>query len=119
MFEYVSILRGEPFNMYVIALEVKGADRALMVRGLELAKLDYREVEKGWEEINRKRARIVASLCNSERKGEPEYRARLLKSYNFLPKIPEYISKIDNDYIATINYYIKQDAKVKRVYCFK
>ena len=112
-FEYVALLRGEPFNMYVIALDVKGADRELMLRGLELAKLDYREVEKGLEEINRKRAKIVASLYNSERKGEPEYRARLLKSYNLLPKVPEYIAKIDNDYIATINYHIKHDNKVK------
>lgn len=109
LFQYVTLLRGLPFSMFYVGTNVEGADRELMIQGLELAKLDYREVEKGWKEIERKKARIIYSLKNNELSGEPEYRERLLRSYSLLPKVPEYIAKIDNDYIAAIRYQINHD----------
>ena len=111
MFEYVAILRGQPLNMYLIAIDVKGVDKELMLRGLELSKLDYKEVEKGWDDIARQRERIISGICSAEGLEHIEHRIKLLKSYNLLPKVPEYIAKIDNEYIAGVKYAIRQDYK--------
>lgn len=109
-FEDIALLRGDPLHMFIIATCIDRADKDFMIRGLELAKLDYRKIEKGWDDIAKEKLRLQSELAIATNARNIE---ALEMELLHIPTKPEYIAKIDNDYIAQIKYLIKQDYKKK------
>ena len=107
MIEEITILRGDPTNTFIVALDVKGIDKKKMIWGLELAKLDYEKVEAGWEDIRMEKEEILSQIQSLSKRAKPE----TIKPYSRVAKVPEYIARIDNDFIAIILKSIKEDEK--------
>ncbi|MFQ6724464.1 MAG: hypothetical protein ACLRFE_03965 [Clostridia bacterium] len=99
-FERVALLRGEPFNMFVLA-GCDGVNKDLMLTGLELAKMDYTEEERSLKiQIERKK-QIEKEIEETTDSGRIK---KLLKEYNGISKDSDYINKINGDYIPRVTY---------------
>lgn len=109
-FERVALLRGEPFNMFFIGSRVEGADRALMVKGLEMAKLDYREVEKSLIDQQKQKQSLIRQIKHAE--DEKKFKS-LVHVYSHISDESEYILQIDKRYIPQIMYIIKHENNKK------
>ena len=106
-FEQAAILRGNPFNMFLIAMCDK-SNVDLMIKGLELAKLNYNEIEKELIEKKKRKSALKIAIENSN---DSKERSRLISVYNTITDTSDYIAKIDNDYITRINYLLKDRYK--------
>lgn len=107
-FEYVTLLKGLPFSMFYIAIDIEDSSKALMLKGLERARLDYRKVEKGWKDIAEEKAKLEERLVLAT---SEEQKENLQTKLSLIPNKPAYLAKIDNDYIASVKYKIKHSAK--------
>lgn len=108
-FERVAMLRSNAFNTFMIAMHPK-ANKELMLKNLELTKLDYIEIDKELDEKNARRKAIKSSLEKTNDKREI---SRLTKLYNQISSVTEYVAQIDNDYITRIEFTINQQASTK------
>ena len=110
-FERVALLRGDPFNMFLTATQVPNANKKLMLRGLELAKLDYVEIEKDIIEQNNRRESLMKEI---EVETDNDRLKRLIKEYHNVPTTSEYVIQIDNYYISRLRYLIKHEGAYQR-----
>jgi hypothetical protein len=98
-FERVALLRGEPFQLCFMATKINGVDGRMMLDGLNLAKLDYMQIERAIEEQQRRKEEIKAKI--KQTKNEEEIK-RLIYSYKKIPDAAEYVIEIDNIYIPQV-----------------
>ena len=110
-FERVALLRGDPFNMFLIATGIKGANIEFMLKGLEIAKLDYVAKEQSLIAQTKRKEEILTEL---QTETDEKTIKRLKEAYSHIPNIAEYVVKIDNEYIPRINYLLKREGKFKK-----
>ena len=103
--ERIAILKGDAFNIFLIATEIAKSNKALMMKAIEMTKLDHDQIEKSLIEQIKSKKLIRKAIENEtdERKIKS-----LITRYNQISvTMPEYIVQIDNRYIPRMEYVIK------------
>ena len=104
-FERAVLLKGDPFSMFMIATNVKGANVKLMREGLEMAKHDYVEIQRTDKDRLNKKLEILIQI---RREKNSIQRKALMASYKRLPNISEYVARIENRYIPRVDYLVNK-----------
>ena len=105
-FERVALLRGDPFYMFLLATRCKNVNVDLMIKGLELAKLDYVAIQKSLEEQNKRKEELKEMI---EKTTDKVRRKQYITAYNQISHISNYIIQIDNNYIPGLQYCANQN----------
>ncbi len=64
-FERVALLKGDPFYMFLLATEVQGINKELMLHGMEISKWDYRQNEQQLKRQIATKSALNASIENN------------------------------------------------------
>lgn len=109
-FEQVALLKGEPLNIYLLATQCEGVNCEAMLKGLELAKLDYNEVQLSATKLMDAKKVLKYKIRHCEDELE---RRRLTRQYNQLPDFPPYLLQIDNELIPGVQFKINHQVKAR------
>ena len=96
--ERSAILRGDSFIMYALARDIEGIDKALMLNGCKMARLDYLAIEKDGQDVEEEVELVREKLkqcCDFEERARLNHKLNMmLARYTYKNRVDHHIDRI-------------------------